>query len=325
MDGTTTFFFVITALCLFSGCALWFVKFSISRQRRIYWSCTALGGVSGFFCGYPGVGRGLGAAAFVVVVMVVSAMRYSPYLKIGGKIYAFSARDRQARDDDVPDTIVEDLEHVADILQRHYGDDDIPDTTGRNISEALSALRRRSGGDTPDTVHRDTPGDAKPPRPPEPRVRVAVHDAGGDAVSVRVVHLVSGLPLTVGGALMAANPPPPVHRSPHSVTAIGVLCAVFGIYLVAKALRAPAKPAPAQQPTLTAVSAHPHHHAAKASIGESAKLAALCLGVGAAGVGLLWWGISAGLWSVIGMSVVLLGPALVVLASNVMPRHRPER
>lgn len=315
---------MITALCLFSGIAVSFVKISISRQRRIYWSCTALGAVSGFFCGYPDVGRGLGVSVCVVVAMIFGAMRATPYLKIGGKVYAFSARDRQARDDDIPDTFTEDLAHAADILQRRYGDDDIPDTTGRNTSETLNALRRRSADETTEQTEHDATDAASPAAPPPdhaaPPVRVAVPDAGG-GVRLRVFNVLIGLSITLGGALMAINPPPPVHRSPQAFTGIGFLCVAVGIYLVVNALRAPA-PADTAQPTLAATSAHPHRHAVRTPIGQSAKLAAMLLGACAAGGGLLWWGITAGLWSVVGMSVILLGPILVIFASSVTARRR---
>ncbi|WP_428339096.1 hypothetical protein [Mycobacterium sp.] len=177
MDGVNAFFFVIVMLCVFSGLVLSFVKISVVRQRRIYWRCAVLGAVAGFFCGYPDVGKGLGAAALVIFAMILGAMRATPYLKIGGKIYAFSAADRRARDDDVPGTLQEDLIHAADFIQRRSGDPDLPDTTGRNVTEALSALHRRSGGEETratnerNTSDADTPS-ATPPNRTAPRERI---------------------------------------------------------------------------------------------------------------------------------------------------------
>ena len=321
------FFFAIIMLCLFSGIALSFFKITVSRARRIYWRCAVLGAVSGFLCGYPDVARGIGMAAFVVIGMVFLAMRATPYLKIRGKIYAFSAADRRADDADVPETFGENLADVANILQRRLGNDDMPDTTGQNITEALNALHRRFGND--DTAEPTEQGttDARSPFPvPPPRtappVRIAVPGRG--VIPSRLANFLIGLPLTVGGALMAINPPPPVHRSPHTITTLGIFCTAVGIYLVVKALRAPARDDTEPQPTLTAGSAPPHRHAAATPLRESAKLAAAFLAACVMGGGLLWWGISVRLWSVVGMSIVVLGPTLVILAITVIAGLKPD-
>ncbi|WP_428339095.1 hypothetical protein [Mycobacterium sp.] len=128
-----------------------------------------------------------------------------------------------------------------------------------------------------------------------------------------------GLALTAGGVLMAVNPPPPV-RSPHTVTWIGVLCAVLGIYLIMKAVRADTNTA--QQPTVSAGSRRPPRHAAATSIADSAKECALLLGAAVVGAGFLWRGIAAGLLSVVGIGVIVLGPTLAILAITAIARLR---
>jgi hypothetical protein len=325
MDGVNAFFFVIALLCVFSGLVPSFFKISVARQRRIYWRCAVLGAVAGFFCGYPEVGRGVGAAALVIFAMILGAVRATPYLKIGGKIYALSAADRRARDDDVPGTFQEDLAGAADLIQRWFGDPDIPDTTGRNVTEALSALNRRSGGeDTPAANERNTSdadtSSATPPNRPAPHERITAPISGG--ARPRLMYFSAGLALTAGGVLMAVNPPPPV-RSPHTVTSIGVLCAVLGVYLIVKAMHAATDTA--QQPTVSAGSTRPHSHAAATSMVDSAKEFALLLGPGVIGAGFLWWGIAAGLLSVVGIGVIVLGPTLALLAAMAAAKLRQDR
>jgi hypothetical protein len=325
MDGVNAFFFVIAMLCVFSGLVLSFFKITVTRQRRIYWRCAALGALAGFFCGYPDVGKGVGAAALVIFAMVLGAMRATPYLKIGGKICAFSAADRRARDDDVPGTLQEDLAQAADLIQRRFGDPDIPDTTGRNVTEALSALHRRSAGeDTPATNERSTSdadtSSTTPPNRPAPRERITA--PASCAARPRLMYFSAGLALTAGGVLMAVNPPPLV-RSPPTVTSIGVLCAVLGIYLIVKAMGGASDTG--QQPSVSAGSTRPHRHAAATSMVDSVKEFALLLGPGVIGAGLLWWGIAAGLLSVVGIGVIVLGPTLALLATMAAAKLRQDR
>jgi hypothetical protein len=289
MDGVNAFFFVIAMLCVFSGLVLSFFKISVARQRRVYWRCAVLGAVAGFFCGYPDVGKGVGAAALVIFAMILGAVRATPYLKIGGKIYAFSAADRRARDDDVPGTLQEDLAHAADLIQRRFGDPDLPDTTGRNVTEAWNALNWRSGGEGASASNERNAPDPEgvsvgPSNRAAPRERIA---APSGVEGPRLMYFSVGLTLTAGGVLMAVNPPPPV-RSPHTITSIGVLCAVLGIYLIVKAMRVAA--GTAQQPTVSAGSGRAPRHAAATSRVDSAKECAPLLGAGVVGAGFLWWG-----------------------------------
>jgi hypothetical protein len=129
----------------------------------------------------------------------------------------------------------------------------------------------------------------------------------------------TGLALTAGGVLMAVNPPPPV-RSAHTITSNGVLCAVLGIYLIVKAMRAATDTA--QQPAVSAGSRRPPRHAAAMSMIDSAKECAPLLGAGVVGAGFLWWGIAAGLLSVVGIGVIVLGPTLAMLATLAFARLR---
>jgi hypothetical protein len=324
VDGVNAFFFMIAMLCLFSGLALSWFKISVARQRRIYWSCAVLGAVAGFFCGYPDVGKGLGAAALVIFAMTLGAMRATPYLKIGGTVFAFSAADRRAHDDDVPGTFQEDLAGAADLIQRQIGDPDVPDTTGRNVTEALKALDRRLGNEHTFANEGDTSAAVGPsPMPPDrPAARMRVVVPGRDADRPRLMYFSAGLALTAGGVLMALNPPPPV-RSPHTVTSIGVLCAVLGINLTVKAMRAATDTG--QQPTVSAASTRPHSHAAATSMVDSAKEFALLLGPSVIGAGFLWWGIATGLLSVVGIGVIVLGPTLALMATMGVAKLRQDR
>lgn len=122
-------------------------------------------------------------AACVVAAMMLMAMRATPYLKVRGKIYAFSAADRRAEDGNLPTTFGQDLTQAADMLQRRFGDDDVPDTTGRNVTEALDALHRRFGsGDTSENAERDESEAVSSPsgRPREPMCASAFRAAASE-------------------------------------------------------------------------------------------------------------------------------------------------
>jgi hypothetical protein len=89
--------------CFSAGLWLPTCKISLTRQRQIYWAATAVGAVCGYFLAYPDGHRGGGAAAAVIVGMVLAAVRGTPYLKIGDAVVAASATDRRA-DRDAADT-----------------------------------------------------------------------------------------------------------------------------------------------------------------------------------------------------------------------------
>jgi len=91
----TTFFLLVAGLCIATGIALSFLNISRSSQRRIYWASACLAAVAGFLIGYPNIKNALGLAAMLLTTMTVMAYVSTPYIKIGGKIYALTVRDRQ--------------------------------------------------------------------------------------------------------------------------------------------------------------------------------------------------------------------------------------
>lgn len=87
------FFFGLLVAALAGAVIQQFFNHSRTSQRRIYWSCTGVGATSGFLMGYPDWARGLGMALFFLGVMAVAAYAYTPYIKVGGKIYALTVQD----------------------------------------------------------------------------------------------------------------------------------------------------------------------------------------------------------------------------------------
>ncbi len=77
-----------------------YVKYGRSLQRRIYWGCACLGAVAAFFAFYPDSGKAAGMGAFFLAVMAVVAYAYTPYIKIGGRIYALTVQDSRPDPDD---------------------------------------------------------------------------------------------------------------------------------------------------------------------------------------------------------------------------------
>jgi hypothetical protein len=96
----TTFFLVVAGLCIATGIALSFFNISRSSQRRIYWASACLAAVAGFLIGYPNIKNAIGLAAMLLATMTVMAYVSTPYIKIGGKIYALTVRDRQPDPDE---------------------------------------------------------------------------------------------------------------------------------------------------------------------------------------------------------------------------------
>jgi hypothetical protein len=72
------------------------------RGRRFYWTTSIIGVV----CFALGVGKiwpnGVLAASFFVAVIGASAYLMTPYLKIGGRIYAVSSANREPDPPDEP-------------------------------------------------------------------------------------------------------------------------------------------------------------------------------------------------------------------------------
>lgn len=95
----TTVYATVAALCLLSGLVLPRLKIIRSLQRRIYWSCAIVSAMFGFLCGYPDLREGFVTAGALLAAMATIAFRFTPYVKIRGKIYAGSESDRRADDD----------------------------------------------------------------------------------------------------------------------------------------------------------------------------------------------------------------------------------
>jgi hypothetical protein len=95
-------FLVVVAACLAVAVIQQFFKHSRSSQRRIYWSCTCVAAVAGFLAAHPDSKKGLGMALFLLGAMTVVAYAYTPYIKIGGKIYALTVQDSQSDSVETP-------------------------------------------------------------------------------------------------------------------------------------------------------------------------------------------------------------------------------
>ena len=120
----------------------------------------------------------------------------------------------------------------------------------------------------------------------------------------------------VSGALMAFNPAPP--HQPHdrsraaTIPYVGVVVIAAGIWFIVRAVRE--SRSGAASPSVVVPSTR---HAAAADIGDSVRMIGLCLVVAGLGVGTLWWGIVAGLLSVVGLATSILGPVALVVVSRV--------
>lgn len=90
-----TLFFLIAGLCFLVGLGLSYAGLSRNAQRRIYWAAAGLASVCGFASGYPNVKNAVGVAVMLLAAMTFMAYVSTPYIKIGGKIYALALGDRQ--------------------------------------------------------------------------------------------------------------------------------------------------------------------------------------------------------------------------------------
>jgi len=77
-----------------------FFKHSRGSQRRTYWSCTCAAAIFGFLAVYPDLQKGLWMALFSLGAMIVIAYAYTPYIKLGGKIYALTVHDSRPDPDE---------------------------------------------------------------------------------------------------------------------------------------------------------------------------------------------------------------------------------
>ena len=66
-----------------------------SIQRRTYWLCCALVVVFGFASQLPNISGGLFVAATSALVLVGIAVYWTNHLKINGRVYAASSRNRR--------------------------------------------------------------------------------------------------------------------------------------------------------------------------------------------------------------------------------------
>jgi hypothetical protein len=94
-------FIGVIVVCFLTGLVLDFLRISRSTQRRIYWAAACLAAVAGFLAVYPNWKTGLGLAAMLLAAMTVMAYAATPYIKIGGKIYALTVSQSRP---DPPDT-----------------------------------------------------------------------------------------------------------------------------------------------------------------------------------------------------------------------------
>lgn len=100
----SNFFFFVFASALAVAVIQQFFKHSRSSQRRIYWSCTIVGAIAAFLMVYPEWQKGSGLGLFYLGLMTFVAYAYTPYIKIGGKIYALTVQDSRPDPDDTPAT-----------------------------------------------------------------------------------------------------------------------------------------------------------------------------------------------------------------------------
>lgn len=107
-------FFIILVVCAVVALTQQYVKYSRSLQRRVYWSSACLGSVAAFLAFYPDSKKGLGLAAFFLVVMAAAAWAYTPYIKIAGKVYALTVQDSQPDPEDNSDETVATASHEHD-------------------------------------------------------------------------------------------------------------------------------------------------------------------------------------------------------------------
>jgi hypothetical protein len=97
-------FLAAAVICLIVSFSLSSFHLTRSAQRRIYWASACLAAVSGFLAAYPNSHTGLGIGGIFFGTMTFVAYGTTPYIKIGGKIYALTVADSQPDPEDAPPT-----------------------------------------------------------------------------------------------------------------------------------------------------------------------------------------------------------------------------
>jgi hypothetical protein len=92
----------VIILCFAAGLTLDFFHLRRSTQRHLYWASAGLAAIAGFLLVYPNWKNGLAIAGILLAAMTIAAYAATPYIKIGGKIYALTLGDRQPDPDDSP-------------------------------------------------------------------------------------------------------------------------------------------------------------------------------------------------------------------------------
>jgi hypothetical protein len=131
-------FLGVIVLCFVVCFALSFFDISRGSQRRIYWASACLAAVSGFLIGYPNWQKGLGITGILLGAMIMAAYAATPYIKIGGKIYALTVADSRPDPEDI-DTPAGDHPGTDGAPHAHSGDpefDPAPDSYSGMLTAA---------------------------------------------------------------------------------------------------------------------------------------------------------------------------------------------
>lgn len=95
--------FGVVVLCFVAGFVLSFLNISRSAQRRIYWTCACVAGGCGTLSTYPTWDNAAALGIFLAAAMAAMAYVSTPYIKIGGKIYALTISAQRPDPDSAPD------------------------------------------------------------------------------------------------------------------------------------------------------------------------------------------------------------------------------
>lgn len=111
-------FFCVVVLCFVAGFMLSYLNISASAQRRLYWSCACAAGVSGALSTYPNWDGAATMGILPVAAMVVMAYVSTPYLKLGGRVYALTPGTQRSGSEEAPaaegDSHVQEADSTAD-------------------------------------------------------------------------------------------------------------------------------------------------------------------------------------------------------------------